>query len=124
VRAAHLLGPGSGLLLAQKHSGDLLFPEAGPFQGPSPFEATDFTSFWRSFRKAGQFQPLQSIAQADPAAPSLFFVEPWIISRYTLTSLEIFSGIRFRISKRVDNLTSPCFTISRRVVAVMISPLG
>jgi hypothetical protein len=51
--AAHFLGLCSGLVLAQ-HPDDLLLAEATPFHHPSPFQATDSTSFRLSFRGAGQ----------------------------------------------------------------------
>jgi hypothetical protein len=40
-------------VLAQ-HPDDLLLAEATPFHRPSPFQATDSTSFRLSFRGAGQ----------------------------------------------------------------------
>src|SRR5271157_5591904 len=51
--AAHFLGLCPGLVLAQ-HPDDLLLAEATPFHRPSPFQATDSTSFRLSFRGAGQ----------------------------------------------------------------------
>src|SRR5271167_2439538 len=51
--AAHFLGLRPGLVLAQ-HPDDLLLAEATPFHRPSPFQATDSTSFRLSFRGAGQ----------------------------------------------------------------------
>src|SRR5208337_4217176 len=51
---AHFLGLCPGLVLAQ-HPDDLLLAEATPFHRPSPFQATDSTSFRLSFRGAGQF---------------------------------------------------------------------
>src|SRR5208282_1862573 len=50
---AHFLGLCPGLVLAQ-HPDDLLLAEATPFHRPSPFQATDSTSFRLSFRGAGQ----------------------------------------------------------------------
>src|ERR1017187_5859157 len=50
--APHFLGLCSGLVLAQ-HPDDLLLAEATPFHRPSPFQATDSTSFRLSFRGAG-----------------------------------------------------------------------
>src|SRR5208282_2903236 len=52
--AAHFLGLGPGLVLAQ-HPDDLLLAEATPFHRPSPFQATDSTSFRLSFRGAGHY---------------------------------------------------------------------
>src|SRR5208282_855204 len=51
--AAHFLGLRPGLVLAQ-HPDDLLLAKATPFHRPSPFQATDSTSFRLSFRGAGQ----------------------------------------------------------------------
>src|ERR1700737_1811520 len=53
MSAADLLGPGPGLVLPQ-HPDDLLLAEAAASHCPSPFQATDSTSFRRSFRGAGQ----------------------------------------------------------------------
>src|SRR6202022_4557357 len=53
MSAADLLGPGPGLVLPP-HPDDLLLAEAAASHCPSPFQATDSTSFRRSFRGAGQ----------------------------------------------------------------------
>src|SRR5208337_3839771 len=73
--AAHFLGLRPGLVLAQ-HPDDLLLAKATPFHRPSPFQATDSTSFRLSFRGAGQILSTTIVALLSTALAGC-----WIYSR-------------------------------------------